>query len=323
MTAERRRATPAAPTVERRIVFYKVDAGLDEDGVPLAVDLNPALRRVDGLPFSDVGRYLVGDNDVATCCWVDVIGPRSRVRLANVRRQGLPQLEETGTLGPLPIRPEQGIAEQAYIVLFPEEMHGVPVLIAGGVFNVYGPRVPRLGYYLSRRAPGLTPVVSIRPLLRHDAVAAIDRLRDIRLLRLRIARPYVAAVGDASESLGDAFAAMASVGAPEDIEVVLRPRRRSRNVLGDDLLGVARRLVRREELVEGMIDFEVKGLNGETGQIDLVDVLNDKLVSRKSILRSDSRSRALDDSSAYEAIESAFAELHDDLVTAASIWVAP
>jgi hypothetical protein len=89
--------------------------------------------------------------------------------------------------------------------------------------------------------------------------------------------------------------------------------------MGQGLLGLARSLVRRDDLDEGVIDFEVKGLNGETGRIDLVDILNDKLVGRKQILRQEGRGRALMDESAYAAVEEAYGELHDELIRAASV----
>jgi hypothetical protein len=312
------RATPA--TAERRIVFYRVDGGLDEDGAPRPVDLSGALRHIGTLPFTDNGRYLVGDNDLVTCCWVDRLDQPSRVRIANVRRSGLPQVEETGDLQPLRIRAGQGIAEQVHMVLFDDQVEGVQVMIAGAVFNFYGPRLPRLGYYLTQRARGLAPRVTFRPLLRRDAAEALERLTDIRLFRLRITPSFVQSIEAVSDSLGTSFTAAREVGQAEDIEIVLRPPRRSRRPLGEGLLGLARSLVRRDDLNEGVIDFEVKGLNGETGRVDLVDILNDKLVGRKQILRQDGRGRALNDASAYSAVEEAYGELHDELIRAASVW---
>lgn len=66
----------------------------------------------------------------------------------NIRRSGLPQVEELGNLLPLDIAETQGIADQTHVQLFSRDIQGVPSTIAGAVYNYYGPRVPRLGYYL-------------------------------------------------------------------------------------------------------------------------------------------------------------------------------
>lgn len=129
--------TPAA-TTERRIVFYRADGGLDDDGRPLLVDLAAALEHIGSLPFDDDGRYLAGSNDVITCSWVDHVGNPSRLRLANIRRSGLPQVEEVGNLLPLEIAERQGIADQTHISLFSREIDGIPMTIAGAVFNFNG-----------------------------------------------------------------------------------------------------------------------------------------------------------------------------------------
>lgn len=44
-------------------------------------------------------------------------------------------------------------------------------------------------------------------------------------------------------------------------------------------------------------------------------MLSDKLIVRKQIIRQGERSRALDSTSAYAAIEAAFAEVRDELAT--------
>lgn len=307
-------------TTERRIVFYRADAGLDDDGYPRPVDLAQAIEHIDTLPFDENGRYLFGADDTITCCWVDERGNPARLRLATVRRSGLPQVEDLGDLLPLDIAERQGIADQTHVALFPRLVDGVPTTIAGAVFNFYGPRVPRLGYYLMMRASGLAPRVTFRPLLRRDTTALLEQLEDIRLFRLRVQPAFVQSVSAENQAIGTAFQLAREQGEAPDIEVVLRSRRRSRQPISGTLLDLARGLSRRDDLQEGALKFEVRGLNGETGRVDLVDVLSDKLVTRRRILRQSGRGRGLDDANAYAAIDDAYGELEDELLTAASVW---
>ena len=212
-----------AETVERKVVFYLADAGA-RNGVPRPVDLVPAIAHINTLPFSAAGRYLELD-DAITCLWVDRVSTPSRVRLATVRRTGLPQLEELGDLRQLAIRDTEGIAEQVHMVTFAESISGVDRTIVGAVFNFYGPRVPKLGMYLWRKAQPFGPRVTFRPLLRRDAEESLRQLTDIRLFRLRIVDSFIGSITQESESLSEAFDLIHRAGRASDLEVVLRTKR--------------------------------------------------------------------------------------------------
>lgn len=308
----------ALPTVERRVFFYRLDAGLDDDGVPVDVDLAAVLTRIAGLPFALGGRYLPADGDALTSCWVDAAEPRPRLRLATIRRSGLPQLERTGSLRPLLVGPDEGVAEQSHVVLFREVVGGVPSVIAGAEFNAYGPRISRLAGYLVRQSAGSLPPITFRALVRRDAAEALGRLTDIRLFRLRISRAYLAEVTDESRDLGQAFAAAEAVGEADEYEIVARPRARSRRSIGEAFLALARRLSARDDLRSGVAAFEVRGRDEVSGHVEAIDLLSDKLIARRQILREDEVGKALNSESAYGEIETAYEDLRAELLTASS-----
>ena len=56
-----------------------------------------------------------------------------------------------------------------------------------------------------------------------------------------------------------------------------------------------------------------------TGRIEALDLLSDKLIVRKQILREDESSRALNSEAAFGAIEEAYTELRPELLTASSV----
>jgi hypothetical protein len=311
------------PTAERRIFFYQLDAGLDDDGVPVDVDLSPVLERIDRLPFALGGRYMPGDGDTVTSCWVDAIAPRVQLRLATIRRSGLPQLEETGNLRPLLIGPREGVAEQIHIVLFRTVVDGVPATIAGSEFNVYGPRVSRLAHYLVRQSSGSLPPMTFRPLIRRDASEALSRLTDIRLFRLRITPAYLPEVIAESDTLGAAFRAAEAIGSADEYEIVARPRPRSRGRIDASFLAIARHFARRDDLRAVVSAFEVRGQDEATGRVEAIDLLSDKLIAKRQILREDELGRALDAQAAYGAIEDAYGDLRDELVGAAAALLLP
>lgn len=297
--------------VERKIYFYRADIGVDRGGRPLPFDPAAALRHIGGLPFTPAGRYL-DDGDMRLCCWVDRANPHQRFRLGQIRRSGLPQVEQRGNLSDLPIPANSGLAEAIHVVVFGNN-------IVGSDFNFYGPRMSRVSLYFKDKGAGRCPDVTFEPLLRQDVAAELDRLRELRLFHLKIRAPYAATVAQANRDLGSAFEAAARAGNAEELEIVLRPRRYSRNPLAGGLLQAARRLARRGDLRTEASKFEVKGIRADTGEVELVDILRDQLIAREEILRQSERGRALDSDSAYDAIRRAHGELEDELAAAAAI----
>jgi hypothetical protein len=304
-------------TVERRIYFYRLDAGADEGGRPLPFDVRPALAWLGTLPFTADGRYLAEDDGNHTCCWPDHApndAPDAcpRLRFGSIRRSGFPQVEQGGALSQLDLSPDAGLAEQVHVIFFPNA-------IVGADFNYYGPRVTRLAAYLQAKVPDLPERLEFQPLLRPDVAEQLEQMRDVRLLRLRIHASYAARVAEANRSLGAAFRAAERAGGGEEIEIVIRPRAYSRQTLPRRLLGMVRRVLALPDLRTEATHFSIKGLNGQTNQIDVVDLLSDQLAARAEILCQERHTRALNSASAYAAIERAYADLRPQLLLAAGV----
>jgi hypothetical protein len=166
----------------------------------------------------------------------------------------------------------------------------------------------------------MCPQLRFEPLLRKDVAEQLNRLRDIRLLQLKIRASYAQILAQADQDLGSAFIAAARAGEAEELEIILRPRPYSRGRLSGRLLSAVRHLLQREDLRSEVSRFIVKGFNAATERVDLVDVLSDQLIVKKQIpLLEDTRTRALDPGSAYKAIEEAYGELEEQLITAAGV----
>ena len=177
----------------------------------------------------------------------------------------------------------------------------------------------RLSWYLRERGSGHCPDVTFEPLLRQDVAAALDRLQEIRLFHLKIRAAYAATVAQADRDLGEAFAAAQRAGDADQLEIVLKPRKYSRNPLAHRVLQAARFLGRREDLRLEASKFQVKGVRADTGVLEVVDVLRDQLVVQEEVMRQSERGRALQSVSAFEAIERAHGALEDELMLAAAV----
>jgi hypothetical protein len=298
--------TALQKVVERKIYFYRITTD-QFMGQPLPLNPEDIVKHIKKLAASGRRSWTNPTTNITTGCWVDDENAPQRLRLGTVRRSGLPHIEHAGILSPLP---EDEIIELAHVVFFPDQ-------IVGSEFNPYGPRLPRLGSYLSATTFYLP--IHFEPLLREDAAKKLEKLEPIRVLRLKIRPAFARIIAQADQDLGSAFEAAKRAGNAEEIELVLKPRAYSRGWLANRLISTVRTLARREEVHDDVLQFEVKGLNTETGLIDTVDVLSDQLIVKKAIIVQDHDTESLNSKSAYAAIEATYNDLRDQLRLAAGV----
>ena len=295
--------------LERRIYFYRsTQIAAVARGSGPAFDVRPSLREITRVSATD-SRYLETGERV-TCCFLDSAGPRPRLRVANIRRSDLPQVETAGALAPLPIGDRSGLAEQVHVVCFDDS-------VLGAVFNFHGPRLGRLAEYLHRKCGA--PPIYIDGLLRPDVLAELDHLGALNMLPLRLNRDSIDEVRHIDQSLAAALDFTAEWGGSPDVEIVLRKQAYSRESLPDRVRAAVRRLAGSEEVRHAARAFRVSGPSRDTGDIDEVDVLKSDLVVTRAILRASPRLRALDDEAAYEAIEQAYEDLRPEIGAAAVV----
>lgn len=289
--------------VVRRIYFYKIDVGRDQDsGRPLAFDAPASLRPLGGLRFDDESAYMIED-DTVTCGWLDREPWPSRLRIADIRRTNLPQVEQLGELTPLIIDRRAGLAEQIHVAFYPNN-------VVGSEFNFYGPRIARVAKFLRNRV-GMAPV-SFEYLYRGDVIAQLNQLRDIRLFQLRISPPFIDELSTLDDSVAAMFRAADALGEIGRVEVILRPIPYSRQPLPQRVRAAIGALVGRSVTRDAADVFRTEGL-GPDGRVHPLDLLKDELVAEREMRRRSDGSRALDSSSVYSAIDDAYDQLRPEL----------
>jgi hypothetical protein len=306
-----------AGTAKRSIHFFRIDAGADDGGVPIVIDLRPALQKVDGLAFRDAaagGRY-VTSGDADQCAWVDEIGEICKIRFANVRRNALPQAEADGELTDLLLADNAGICEVSHLSIFPDGIVGIE-------FNFYGPRPSRLAPYLRRSVGDDCPEFKLEALLRQDVAAQLQRKKAVRKLDLNVRRPYIEIIEQADASLGAALRAAETASHADCVGIYLEPEPYQRRNLDDGILRLLRRLAPRADLRENARTLKATVIDQQTDRAEEVDLLRDELIAQKKILLQHGRTRVLLDSDAYAKIEEAYGESRSDLAAAASVSVA-
>lgn len=288
----------------RKIKFYRLVV-LDEASAPKPYPVLDVLADLRALLGTD-DRYLVQGERVTFC--VPEPSPHPpRLRLLNVRRNNLPQIESAGILSPLLLDPESGLAEPIHLVFFDSG-------VVGSEFNFYGARPGRFAEFVRNKSVG--PRIAIQPLYREDAVRRLDEMQDLRMAQLKVKRGAAALVRRADATLADALDQTERWAAGVDVDLVLRRPARSGQSLPERIRTAFRALAGSDELRSQVTKMRLEGRNPHTGEFEVLDLLEQELVTTRRILRSDERIRALDSNATYEAIQSAYAELEDEILHA-------
>jgi hypothetical protein len=288
----------------RTIRFYRIGyVGQPPDRI---VDVARLLQIIDVLNKGG-DRYVVFGERVALCA-PDSYVP-ARLRILNVRRSDLPQIEEDGELQPLELRRNAGLAEQIHLSFFDQN-------VVGSEFNFYGPRPTRFADFV--RAKSLGEQIFVERLLRQDVVAQLDDFSEIKMARLKVSRGMTGVVTRIDRDLGEALTRAAEFTDAADVEIIVRRRPRSRDSLALRIRRAFGQLARDPEGEGGVKALQVEGRASNEEDFELVDLLEQQIVATREIRRAGERSRVLDDGAAYEAIEGAYGQLADEIRRAGS-----
>ena len=296
--------------------FYRLDAGVETDtGKPKSINLGPAIRHLGKMPFSVEGRYLRFEDGKELCCWVDSEQVPYRLRLANIRRDQHPPIENAGDLTQLILGVGGGLAEITHFVLFADGTCGVES-------NFYGPRASQLSIYFALKLKELAPGFYLRSIARPDLQARLAALTDVKMLDLKVRASYAEVVQGADEDLGAALKAnIKAVQARAEDEFELKFVRRKNKKLADQvapasLLAGIRALAGRADLKEQASIFKV---NGQGGSSQFVDILHEQFTAEKAVKPALDNVGAVDTASMYAAIEESYAEVSGQLALAQSL----
>jgi hypothetical protein len=314
---------PAKPlkskkTIDRSIYFFRVDAGKTSEGVPIAFDLGQHIEKVRDLAFDEVSRrYWPQPNGDAIGIWTDEDGFNDRFALATVRRSALPRGEFQGKLSAIPLARGAGLHEPIHFRVFEDNLVGVE-------FNFYGPRPSKLPGYLAHALGVWDSPFTMEALLRQDALEQFEQQGGLRLVEMQVRASFAAELAQAEHAtLGQVLHNSAEVTGAPVVGVILRPERYGKSFLSDKVVDSVMSAAKHVGMRPNTLKFKTSGLNKRTQKIDPIDLLEDKLVSHKSIIRVGGNSRAIKPSSAYNAIGEAYDELKDQLLLAAGVSAAP
>jgi hypothetical protein len=176
-----------------------------------------------------------------------------------------------------------------------------------------------LSVYLWAKAPASAQGIRFDQLLRQDVLDELNQLDEIKLIDLKIRASYLTELRRANRNLADALQTMVNLAEAQEVEVVLRRRRRGRGELAAWVPETLRRIMGRPRARQEIGRLLVKGRREGERKLKTVDMLRDQLVLTKTIETRGNRSRVLIPTEAFTAIREAFGELEGQLRDAAAI----
>lgn len=306
----------APNTIARRIDFFEA---LRNGNLPFSP--SQALR---DLASASAGskRYVQDPYGRISCSWSDTGASLLNLRVAYIRREDLPSIENNGALSSLTLSPGAGIAEMTHVSFFEER--STKAVIAAIEFNFRGPRATRISYHMRDKAPTSCAGLYFKPLLRSDAARALARLDEIKMLHLHVAIPehHLQAVVNEENDVWKGLSASASIGSARDVELILRPKRHSRDSFLKKVKPWIQRALGDGEFKENASKLQVTGLSRATGEVDFADLLTDYIYAKKSFVRLNEKTKAVESASAYEEMQKAYQELKVEIANAATVTVA-
>lgn len=292
------------PTTARKIYFFRI-----EHFTQFKERLPGALQRIENLPFTDSGRYLIEANKSSRLCvFPDSLEYPLRLRFGRTRRDQLPDVENGGQLEALEIAEDAGLIDLGHLIIF-EDGH------VAAEWNPDGPKLQRLTPYLADKG-GLTDNVRFRNLFERDIVEVVSRLDGVRILDIDLPADAIELAREADESLADALAATERLGATKKVGLTLAADQSSGR-LRALALKLANIIQARPQERKRFGTLKATGYDSASSITRYVDILEDKLVIGEMFPKRDSRSRSVASDEAYRLIHRSYSQMKPRLAAAA------
>ena len=293
------------PTVARQVYFFRV-----EHFQTLKNELPGALQKIENLPFSDEGRYLVEPRaEARLCVFPDSLEYPLRMRFGRTRRDHLPDIEKGGKLEALELAENAGLIDLGHLIIF-DDGH------IAAEWNPDGPKLKRLSAYLIQKG-GLRDNVKIRNLFQRNIVDVVSKLATVRILDIDIPPSAIELAREADADFAGAISASEKMGATKKVGLTLTADQGSHK-LRSLALKLATIIHLRPQEKSQFYTLKATGYD-EAGKVSrFVDILESKLVTGEIFPKKGKRSRGLDSEEAYRLIHRSYIEMKPRLAEAAT-----
>lgn|GEM_PF-6576998 len=217
---------------------------------------------------------------------------------------------------PLKLGKKEGLVTTTHFVYFPEKD------ILAMEYNFYGPRIGTLNKYLNEKMNNVgvkNPLfLTFTALFSKDAVRQINRMGDITSISMMVHKNHIDSIKNFDDTIFSSLKTAAAFGDLEEIELVLRPKKRGRNPIlkGKERKSFLNRLkayAKQNYPGEQFDRFNIKAWDSQTSKVTEFDLLKDKMVYEVRTTKLNS-ARGVDPEDMFKNIKSAYKKKHSDLL---------
>ncbi len=261
-------------TVKRQVYFYQIAV--------MNGGFNDVLLQIQALVKDDIF-WEPEENKKIFCTLIDKGKGVVYGSLHEWRANDFPSVASTDdtVVRPLKLGKKEGLVTTTHFVYFPEKE------IIAMEYNFYGPRIGTLNKYLNEKMDNVgvkNPLfLTFTALFSKDAVRQINRMGDITSISLMVRKNHIDSIKNFDDTIFSSLKTAAGFGDLEEIELVLRPKKRGRNPIlkGKERKSFLSRLkgyAQKNYPGEEFDRFNIKAWDSQTGKVTEFDLLKDKMV---------------------------------------------
>jgi len=304
-------------SVERRIYFYYIKVLKDKEYVS---NLEHIFEHINKLSYSipPEGKILPLDSSTDHICML-LKSTKYPIKgmLGRIRKDALPLIfkEDTGDTSGIEIDPEnEGLYEPIHFIIWKIGNNN----IIGVEYNFYGPRPQRISWYLQRVAQEYVDKVIIQPIMRKDVSSKLERYDEIKILKMRFNPNKSEIFRELDESLPDAINAIGKATNSRDVYITLKPDFRKRKGVLKIVASRFKKILGRGDVTDIFSLLQIKAKNVETGEFEWLDLLNELIMSKKTVTRLGIY-RCVDSSDMFKKITEAYYDHKEEIEEAIGV----
>lgn len=311
--------------IERKVFFFRVDVGLHEHESRArldAFDARPVADCIKAMPAAE--RQFRRNDGKITFCRIYRSDKPQRLMLTSVSESDFPESFRIpdSTFREIVMAEDEGIALTTHFSFFDHN-------IVGMLAPYRGPGAGRLEEYLEKKVheqyPDINAKITLTPLLTRDFESKLQQFRAIRSLYVRVSNYELEGLENPNEESDDKSVVrilreMRDIGEAGEYEIGWKPRKSARDNIPRGFLDLARRLIRRNDVLKDDNDKLVIRGELEEGRTEEINILEDKVFFEVTVMKQGERSRTLAPGPAFDAINQVYEGNRDYLEHAAAIY---
>ncbi len=290
--------------VTRAIRFYSIEFKLE------GVEANPVeiFNEINTLQYPDRYRLLADGRSRSLDLYGQFSKDLIRAIMGTKRIEGLPQVEDNGKKRPLKLTGNEGLYEPTHFSIFSGKVLAME-------HNQYGPKSAALTDYLIQKAPEKVDEINVLPIPRKDLTETLDKIGMVKLFEVEVLPDQSKHLNNLDKNLASGLKEMKKFTGVRTFGLILKAEDNSRKQKPfKGIFSNLRKNKDNKELWDSMETLKVTAINKSTKKVDLFDLMENLVKSKKDVKKDDNGSRSVNSASMFNALSDSYQENAEDIL---------